>query len=145
MGPPGQGSDTDVAETAPGMLPGDHTVEIELWYRQSADARARAQSEVSALVELGRWQGLSVAQVGEVGYHGIKCSVPLNVLQWLASGDYEAIAAVKSSHVMYLRVTAQAYALSDQGSQATRLPRHSLAGTQFFASWTVSQSRTTRC
>ena len=45
----------------------------------------------------------------EVGYHGMKCTVPLPVLQQLATGDFDAVAAVKSSHVMYLRATAQSH------------------------------------
>jgi len=104
----------DVAAALAGMLPGDHTVEIELWYRQSEAARRRAESEVSALVQQGGGRVISTAQVAEVGYHGMKCAVPLETLQRLAAGDYEAVAAVKSAHVMYLRVTAQSYLISDE-------------------------------
>ena len=57
---------------------------------------------------------LSAAQVAEVGYHGMRCTVPLPLLESLASGDYDAIAAVKSAHVMYLRLTTQTYAFSEE-------------------------------
>ncbi len=96
-----------------GMLPGDHAVEIELWYRLSAPLRQKAQDEVTALVVAGGGVVVSAAQVDEVGYHGMKCTVPLDLLQRLAAGDFDAVAAVKSSHVMYLRATAQSYSFSD--------------------------------
>jgi hypothetical protein len=96
------------------MLPGDHTSEIELWYRRSEAARRRAAAEVTALIEQGGGQVISSAQVTEVGYHGMKCTVPLALLQRLAAGDYDAVAAVKSAHVMYLRVTAQSYLISQE-------------------------------
>lgn len=107
---------TDVAAALQGMLPGDHTVEIELWYRQAEAARRRAETEVAALIARSGGRVISVAQVQEVGYHGMKCTVPLDVLQRLASGDYDAVAAVKSAHVMYFRVSAQSYAISDEVS-----------------------------
>jgi hypothetical protein len=104
----------DVASALAGMLAGDHTVEVELWYRQAEAARRRAETEVTALMELSGGRVISVAQVAEVGYHGMKCTVPLDALQRLASGDYDAVAAVKSAHVMYFRVSAQSYAISDE-------------------------------
>ena len=104
----------ELAAALSGMLPGDHTVEIELWYRLSELLRQKAQDEVAALVEQSGGRVLSVAQVGEVGYHGMKCTVPLELLQRLASGDFDAVAAVKSSHVMYLRATAQSYSFSGE-------------------------------
>lgn len=104
----------DVAEALEEMLPGDHLVEIELWFRQSEEARRRAQAEVTSLLERGGGTVISVAQVPEVGYHGIKGTVPLDLLQRLAAGDYDAVAVVKSAHVMYLRVTAQSHAISDE-------------------------------
>lgn len=109
----------DVAAALAGMLPGDHTVEIELWYRQSETARRRAAAEVTTLIEQGGGRVLSTAQVGEVGYHGMKCAVPLGMLQRLASGDYDAVAAVRSAHVMYLRLTVQSYLISQESSAST--------------------------
>lgn len=105
---------TDVAAALGGMLPGNHTIEIELWYRQSEAARQRAESEVSTLIQQGGGTVILTAQVPEAGYHGMKCGVPLELLQRLASGDYDAVAAVKSAHVMYLRVAAQSYLISQE-------------------------------
>ncbi|MGL5862363.1 MAG: S8 family peptidase [Phycicoccus sp.] len=60
----------------------------------------------------------------EVGYHGLKGTVPLDVLQRLAAGDYDSIAAVKSAHVMYLSVATQSHAISDEmpAGQASTAP-----------------------
>ncbi len=96
-----------------GMLPGNHMIEIELWYRRSALLRQKAQDEVTALVVADGGEVMSVAQVDEVGYHGMKCTMSLDLLQRLAAGDFDALGAVKSSHVMYLRATVQSYSFSD--------------------------------
>lgn len=115
----------ELASALNGMLPGDHTVEIELWYRLSASLRQKAQDEVVALVVASGGHVLSFAQVDEVGYHGMKITVPLDLLQRLAAGDFDAVAAVKSSHVMYLRATAQSYAFSD-AAPTTSFPEAAL-------------------
>lgn len=112
-GPEDRVRTADVAAALEGMLPGDHDVEVELWYRQSDEARRRAEAEVSTLIERAGGRVVSTAQVAEVGYHGMKCTVRLDVLQRLAAGDYDAVAVVKSAHVIYLRVTAQSYAISE--------------------------------
>lgn len=110
---------SELAATLTGWLPGDHTVEIELWYRLSGSLREKAQTEVASLVQQSGGRVLSVAQVSEVGYHGMKCTVPLELLQRLAGGDFDAVAAVKSSHVMFLRATAQSYSFSGEVSGET--------------------------
>lgn len=120
-GPADRVRPADVAAALEGMLPGVHTVEVELWYRQAVSARRRAETEVAALIERGGGRVITVAQVAEVGYHGMKCTVPLDLLQRLASGDYDAVAAVKSAHVMYFRLSAQSYAISDEVSAADSL------------------------
>ncbi|MEW9267865.1 S8 family peptidase [Kineococcus endophyticus] len=113
-GPQDRVRTTDVAAALAGMLPGNHSIEIELWYRGSEAARQRAQTEVITLIQQGGGQVISSAQVPEVGYHGLRCEVPLDVLQRLAGGDYNAVMAVKSAHVMYLRVTAQSHRFSEE-------------------------------
>lgn len=90
-----------------------HDVELELWYRGSETLRAKAELEVRALVENAEGTVVSAAQVADVGYHGIKCTVPLVLLRRLAQGAFETVALVRSSHLMYLRVSAQSYLLSD--------------------------------
>lgn len=118
-GPQDRVRTTDVAAALAGMLPDtEHTVEIELWYRRSDTARQKAETEVSTLIRDAGGRVLSSAQVAQVGYHGMRCTVPLPLLQSLAAGDYEAIAAVKSAHVMYLRLTTQTYVFSEASPHA---------------------------
>ena len=104
----------DVAQVLGGMLPGFHLVDVELWYRPAEHARQKAELEVAALIERNGGRVISVAQIEEVGYHGMKCSLPLEALQRLAAGDLDSVAVVKSSHVMYLRVSAQSHSFSDE-------------------------------
>lgn len=97
-----------------------HDVELELWYRGSEALRAKAEREVRALVENAEGTVISTAQVPDVGYHGMKCTVPLALLQQLAQGAFDTVALVKSSHLMYLRVSAQSYLLSDPVDATTQ-------------------------
>lgn len=92
-----------------GLLPDQsHPIEIELWFRASPDARERAQSEVSRLVTAEGGEVLSAAVIPDIGYHGISCVVPTELLRRLASGAFDQVQLVKSSNIMYLRVTGQA-------------------------------------
>ncbi len=105
----------ELATALAGMLPDrEHTVEVELWYRGSATLRKQAQDEVTRLLHVNGGRVISAAQVDEVGYHGVKCTVPVELLQRLAGGDFDAVEVVRSSHVMYLRATAQSYSFSEK-------------------------------
>lgn len=92
----------------------DHDLELELWFRKSPELRARADAEVRLLVEQSGGRVLSSAVLEQVGYHGVKCVVPLSLLKRLVAGDFDAVTVVKSSHVMYLKVSGQSYLFSDQ-------------------------------
>lgn len=105
-----------VGEVLAGLLPGNHTVEIEFWYRRSDAVRQRAQQEVTSLVTAAGGAVLSTAEVAEIGYHGLKCTVPLDLLQRLAAGDFDQVALVRSAHVMYLRVTGQVLLPSEEAT-----------------------------
>lgn len=85
-----------------------HNIEIELWYRRSEQKRHESQQEVTALVEKAGGQVTSVAIVDQIGYHGLKCTVPTQMLRDLASGNHDAVRLVRSTSVMYLRVSGQA-------------------------------------
>lgn len=117
---------SELATALAGMLPGTHDVEVDLWYRMSEELRSKAQLEVTALIEQAGGTVVSSAQVAAVGYHGLKCVLPLNVLQLLSTGDFDAVAAVKSSHVQYLRVTVQSRDFSGEvqtaGTPSDALP-----------------------
>jgi len=49
----------ELAAALNGMLPGNHTLEIELWYRLSAAQREKAQGEVARLVAQAQTSGSS--------------------------------------------------------------------------------------
>lgn len=102
----------DLGATLGGLITPTHEVELELWFRQSDSLRHEAQRVVTELVQASGGVVLSSAVVEAVGYHGLKCTMPVDLLRRVASGDFDAISAVKSSHVMYMRVRAQAHSFS---------------------------------
>lgn len=84
-----------------------HAIEIELWYHRSAQTRLASQREVTALVEHAGGQVHTSAVIEQIGYHGLKCTVPISVLRDLAEGNFGSVQVVRSANVMYLRVTGQ--------------------------------------
>ena len=95
-----------------------HAIEVELWYRRSSQARTDSQRDVTILLRQAGGQVLSSAIIDEIGYHGLKCTVPTSVLVDLANGQFDAVQVVKSANVMYLRVTGQAVPLSGPVTEA---------------------------
>jgi hypothetical protein len=86
-----------------------HAIEVELWYhRRSSQARTDAQRDVTILIRQAGGQVLSSSIIDQIGYHGLKCTVPTSVLVDLANRRFDAVQVVKSANVMYLRVTGQA-------------------------------------
>ncbi|GAB3075051.1 hypothetical protein GCM10027080_18670 [Pedococcus soli] len=49
----------------------------------------------------------SVAIIEEIGYHGLKATVPNRLVEYLARGRFEAVQTVQSANVMYLRASGQ--------------------------------------
>ena len=91
-----------------GQLPGTmRSVDVELWFRRSADTRAQADAQVSRLVTAAGGTVLHRAIIDQIGYDGIKCELPIEVVNQLARGEFDAIQLVKSANVMYLRATGQ--------------------------------------
>ncbi|GFZ82583.1 S8 family serine peptidase [Nesterenkonia alkaliphila] len=85
-----------------------HNIEIELWYRRSSRTREESQRQVTALIEQAGGQVTTTAIIDQIGYHGLKCTVPTQMLRDLASGNHDAVRVVRSTNVMYLRVAGQA-------------------------------------
>ena len=83
------------------------SIDVELWFRGSPEMRIAAQADVSALLNRDGGTISSSAVIEEVGYHGLKATVPNRVLEQLARGEFGAIQTIKSANVMYLRVTGQ--------------------------------------
>ena len=91
-----------------GQLPRTmRSVDIELWFRRSGDTRAEADAQVSQLVTDAGGTVLHRAIIDQIGYHGIKCELPIEVVNRLARGEFDAIQLVKSANVMYLRAAGQ--------------------------------------
>ena len=91
-----------------GLLPDQlHPIELELWFRASEASRVKAQEEVSRLVVAEGGVVQSSIAIPEVGYHGMSCVVPTSLLRLLAGGHLDQVQLIKSSNVMYLRVTGQ--------------------------------------
>ena len=84
-----------------------HSIEIELWFRRSPQARLASQREVTALIEQAGGQVHTAAVIEQIGYHGLKCTVPNSILRDLADGNFGSVQVVRSANVMYLRVTGQ--------------------------------------
>lgn len=84
-----------------------HTIEVELWYRQTQSARDQAEQSVSSLIRSAGGAVISTARIAAIGYHALKCSVGSSFLHDLADGKFDDVQVVKSANVMYLRVTGQ--------------------------------------
>ena len=83
------------------------SIDIELWFRGSPDTRTAAQADVSALLHRDGGTVASSAVIEEVGYHGLKATVPNRVLGRLARGEFDSVQTIKSANVMYLRASGQ--------------------------------------
>ena len=84
-----------------------HAVEIELWYRRNPQARMQSQQHVARLVEQAGGEVHTVAVIDQIGYHGLKCTVPTSIVRDLAAGRYDSVRVVSSADVMYLKITGQ--------------------------------------
>jgi hypothetical protein len=106
----------DWSEYFDGLIPDlPQDIEIELWYRRTAAVRARVEADVRRLINLAGGSVLVASELPEIGYHGLKCLVPVSLLRELASGNYDDITIVRSPNVMYLRVTGQHVLPADTG------------------------------
>lgn len=104
-----------------GLLPDQlHPVELELWFRLSETSRSRSEGEVRQLIEAAGGTVTSTAIIPEIGYHGLSCDLPTQALIDMAAGHYDQVQIVKSSNVMYLRVTGQAPISEADPVEATR-------------------------
>jgi hypothetical protein len=103
-----------------------HPIEIELWYRRSRQTRETSEREVATLIAEAGGEVIATTIIDQIGYHGLKCTVPTELLRNLASGNFDAVRVVRSANVMYLRVTGQALPVvgppTDRGDQPESPP-----------------------
>ncbi len=99
----------DIEARLAGLLPSARQViELELWYRRTEQARQAAEQNVASLVSAAGGRVLMRAIIEDIGYHALKCDVPVALLQQLARGDFAQVQLVRSPDVIYLRVAGQA-------------------------------------
>lgn len=116
------------SEFLDGLLPDVlHSVEIELWYRSSAKLRQSSESQVRTLIQETGGIVTASAEIDAIGYHGLKCEVPLSVLRKLADGEFDSVRLLKSANVMFLRVTGhsvlgQSETADDETEHSSTLP-----------------------
>lgn len=83
------------------------SIDIELWFRASVERRTAVQAEVIALLARDGGTVTSSAIIEDVGYHGLKATLPNRIVEQLARGEFDAVQTVRSANVMYLRATGQ--------------------------------------
>jgi len=83
------------------------SIDVELWFRGSNVTRSAAQANVTALLARGGGSVISSAVIQQVGYHGLKATVPNRVVEQLARGNFDSVEVVKSANIMYLKVSGQ--------------------------------------
>lgn len=94
------------------------SIDIELWFRASADRRAAVQTQVAALLLRDGGTVTSWAIIEDIGYHGLKARLPNRLVEQLARGEFDGVQTVQSANVMYLRATGQvALPVSDDTDQ----------------------------
>ena len=80
-------------------------VEVDLWFRGSADRREEADNSVRHSIEESGGQVLSQAVIPEIGYHGMLARLRADSAEQLVGG--EEVALVLSGAVMRLRPAGQ--------------------------------------
>lgn len=89
------------------QLGDEHAIGVELWYRKTAAARAEGQRAVETLIERAHGTVLASSQIEQIGYHAIQCTVPTALLASLARRQFDQVQLVRSTTVMYLRISGQ--------------------------------------
>jgi hypothetical protein len=82
--------------------------EIELWYREDPAQRAAAEAEVRQVVERAGGETVSAADIGEIAYHALLVSLPIQEVEPLLDGLPDQIALIQSGAIAFLRPEMQA-------------------------------------
>lgn len=97
----------------------DIQFEVELWCRQTPEARNRAYQEVLALIEDGGGQAVAQAAVPEILYHGVlvrmAAAAARAMIQQILDRDYGTL--IRCDRVMFVRPFAQAGFLTVDADQ----------------------------
>lgn len=77
-------------------------VEVELWYRRDADARAAAVSHVEGVVANSGGQVLDRAQIGDISYHALLAELPVQQVQSVLNTGAGSIQLLTTDEVMFV-------------------------------------------
>lgn len=84
-------------------------VEIELWFRSTAEARQMASTRVRSLVDASGGRVISEAEIGEISYHAVLAEVPTSLIPAIVDTRHAQL--VRADDVMFFRPTGQAISL----------------------------------
>lgn len=77
-------------------------VEIELWHRQDADQRRRAQAQVEQVVATAGGLILDRSQIGDIGYHALLAELPLQQVRSVLDDGAGSIRLLATDEVMFV-------------------------------------------
>lgn len=112
-------------------------VEVELWFRNDPVRRARAQAEVSRLIEDAGGQVVADASVPGIDYHGLLADIPRSAVEavlaqgpgsiaLLTAGDVMFVSPARPMSIPTLRLTATSAAARTVSAAPTGQPRVAL-------------------
>ena len=82
--------------------------EVELWYRENAELRARASRHVRSLVQALGGDVLSEAEVGAIHYHALAIRLPLTAVERLLDEDQRGnVSLVQAEQIQFFRASGQ--------------------------------------
>ena len=97
-----------------GLLPEHpHDVEIELWFRESADDRQRAEDAIRSAIEDDGGVVLSTSLIETIGYHALKCRVLPALIRRISLSEFEDVLILRSPEVMFFRVSGQSHEIGE--------------------------------
>ncbi|HEX5404333.1 MAG TPA: S8 family peptidase, partial [Pseudonocardiaceae bacterium] len=77
-------------------------VEVELWYRQSAEQRAAAESHLRSLIQTAGGTVLSRAEIGEIAYHALLADIPVQQVTTVMGDGAGAIDLLNADEIMFV-------------------------------------------
>lgn len=83
---------------------GKSRVEIELWFRETAEQRERARLEVTSVLDNAGATIVKSAVIESIDYHAILADVPMNQVELVLANGPESIELLTTESVMFVSV-----------------------------------------
>lgn len=77
-------------------------VEIELWYRGDAAARAHAEAHVERVLDASGGRVLNRAQIPDIGYHALLAELPIQQVQSVLDAGAGSIGLLTTDEIMFV-------------------------------------------